>query len=594
MAGHFEYIDAFKTTFPSPFKFRTTTPITLVELRIRFFSGSIRSKANWWEKVHDSDIVSSWREEILAHDRTEVDRWWGGDKYYDAWMPPTSPWGRPSEIKAWPRDVLTSAQLDYTFDQLLYEASQVDKRTGTFATAIQGVYESRTLIPAALGDALVNAVKTLESVPEAEKDWHPGSNRQVLDLVHPSLYCLRIGDSCSFADGRIEAMPQTITMDAYRSARPDLRQYTYDHLQYAVSPRYQWLPTDFTVSQHGAVRPMSYINNIDPARYPALYPTLASILEKFVPLFEHVLTTTNSSQPPLPLAIAVDPVNWYPERPDWAEPLVGETQEELRARQEEWTRLHEWPIIPDPAPFSPPPARAPYSLRGRTIQVIVKLANIVLTPDHPRYPGGAWHVEGMANERIVATGLLYYAAENITPSRLAFRALAGDHEGGIYMDYEQSDYTGWRVAFGLDCQEPLNQPLGSVLVAGDGVGDGRCVAFPNVYQHCVEPFELADPTRGGHRKIVAFFLVNPETRIASTTEVLPQQEGWVRGSVEAMREMDRLPTELYDIVMKEALVGVVSRERAEADREALMEERSRFVVKHNEEVFEVPFNMCEH
>ena len=33
-------------------------------------------------------------------------------------------------------------------------------------------------------------------------------------------------------------------------------------------------------------------------------------------------------------------------------------------------------------------------LKGRKLQVIVKLANIVLTPEKPEYPGGKWHVEG--------------------------------------------------------------------------------------------------------------------------------------------------------------------------------------------------------
>ena len=32
------------------------------------------------------------------------------------------------------------------------------------------------------------------------------------------------------------------------------------------------------------------------------------------------------------------------------------------------------------------------------LQIIVKVANIHLTPEKPRYKGGSWHVEGMANE----------------------------------------------------------------------------------------------------------------------------------------------------------------------------------------------------
>ena len=34
------------------------------------------------------------------------------------------------------------------------------------------------------------------------------------------------------------------------------------------------------------------------------------------------------------------------------------------------------------------------SLSGQTVQCIVKLVNIVLTPEKPEYPGGKWHTEG--------------------------------------------------------------------------------------------------------------------------------------------------------------------------------------------------------
>ena len=35
-----------------------------------------------------------------------------------------------------------------------------------------------------------------------------------------------------------------------------------------------------------------------------------------------------------------------------------------------------------------------YGRKGRPLQVIVKLANIELTPEKPKYEGGTWHVEG--------------------------------------------------------------------------------------------------------------------------------------------------------------------------------------------------------
>ena len=60
-------------------------------------------------------------------------------------------------------------------------------------------------------------------------------------------------------------------------------------------------------------------------------------------------------------------------------------------------------------------------LKDSKLQVIVKLANIHLTPESPEYKGGVWHVEGMQNESIVASGIYYYDNNNISESRLSFR-----------------------------------------------------------------------------------------------------------------------------------------------------------------------------
>jgi hypothetical protein len=85
--------------------------------------------------------------------------------------------------------------------------------------------------------------------------------------------------------------------------------------------------------------------------------------------------------------------------------------------------------------FTPVPhPKTRVDLRGRNLQVIVKLANIHLTPEKLEYNGGVWHVEGMENERIVATGIYYYHMDNITESQLSFRRSV--NEPG----YEQSDH----------------------------------------------------------------------------------------------------------------------------------------------------------
>jgi len=92
-----------------------------------------------------------------------------------------------------------------------------------------------------------------------------------------------------------------------------------------------------------------------------------------------------------------------------------------------WQARHDLPV-PQPAvpAWTEPAPVPPLLLRNRRLQVIVKLANIELTPSRPHYPGSSWHLEGAANEFIVATGIYYFEQTNITPSTLEFRV--GTHE----------------------------------------------------------------------------------------------------------------------------------------------------------------------
>ncbi|KIJ50426.1 hypothetical protein M422DRAFT_44489 [Sphaerobolus stellatus SS14] len=49
-----------------------------------------------------------------------------------------------------------------------------------------------SVVPLTLNQELV---KVLENIPGRDKDWHPGSDNKVLDLVHPSLLPLIYGTS---------------------------------------------------------------------------------------------------------------------------------------------------------------------------------------------------------------------------------------------------------------------------------------------------------------------------------------------------------------------------------------------------------------
>ena len=134
---------------------------------------------------------------------------------------------------------------------------------------------SRNLIQDDVVQALRSAIAKLEDVPESTKDWHPGSNGQVLDLVHPSLYCIVYGETW-IRNGDEFAL----------ATPPPLRAYANDRY---LSEQFAWLPSDFFVESNRRVRLLSpYINNIHHS-HEALYRVIPTILGNFVPLFERVL-----------------------------------------------------------------------------------------------------------------------------------------------------------------------------------------------------------------------------------------------------------------------------------------------------------------
>ncbi|AYA20547.1 DUF4246 domain-containing protein [Streptomyces alfalfae] len=498
------------TAFPLPFHTSRSaafaTPRTLRELQMTQCSAHIRAKPGWFDKMHEDDIVARWTREAIAQG-------------------------------------LTEAQVRYVLAELTHYAALRDGRTGIEVSAVDGVWQSDTLVDDDLRARLRAAVRVLEEVPAAELDWHPGSDGQVLDLVHPSLFCL----------------VREVSGGPERAWRNPTNRYA----KYEFSERFQWLPTDVDVSDDGVAAFRSHVNNVHPENHRELASVLPDVFTRMLPLLENVLTDLRHPRPP---RIVADPYGWYDAEPVYPDKAAFSDEEAYAEARRVWHEaLEKWwetrrPAVPDAPAFTPPEPpgeSARVDLRGRRLQVIVKLATIHLTPDKPEYAGGSWHVEGMLNERIVSTGIYYWDSENITESELGFRAALDDP------DYEQNDDDGLREVYGLEDEDALNQVLGSASTPA-----GRCLAFPNVLQHRVGSFRLADPTRPGHRKILAFFLVDPSETIVSTSDVPPQQP-WS-------------PTSTMTLA------------QAKDFREQLMQERTFFVDEHNEQIYERAFSLCEH
>ncbi|PVZ97045.1 hypothetical protein BB558_007021 [Smittium angustum] len=138
-----------------------------------------------------------------------------------------------------------------------------------------------------------------------------------------------------------------------------------------------------------------------------------------------------------------------------------------------------------------------------------------------------WHVEGMYNEEVVATGIYYYDQENITDSYLAFRQCF------CQPTHSKDDYRGVEEIYDIRINEPKSQLLCEIKTKKN-----MLICFPNIYQHQVQDFELKDKTNPGYRKILCFFLINPNKRIYSTAHIPPQQLSWFE--IELMKNKNKL------------------------------------------------------
>ncbi|KAI0029117.1 hypothetical protein K488DRAFT_73225 [Vararia minispora EC-137] len=325
------------------------------------------------------------------------------------------------------------------------------------------------------------------------------------------------------------------------------------------------------------------MNSPHPETHEDMHSVIADLVVRFVPLWERV-----SSETAVGYVLPAQTQDHYTQI--WTRDPSFFKAFALFAEMEDWeynqvAGVHGMYVRDGEArapellgPFKSCAPAPVVNLKGRILHIIVKLANLT------SYLGGSWHVEGMVNEAIFATGIYYYDEENVQKSKLAFRAAVAEPQG-----YAQRDEIVIREIWGVDRQTPLVQIFGAVETSR-----GRCLAFPNIYQYQVQPFELADSTTRipGYREIVALFLVDPDLKAPrpSTALVLPQRKDWMRlslfgiarGPDSGLSCLCRLPNEILDLIVDLA-VDLMDRTEAERHREELMKER-RVMIQTNTEV----------
>lgn len=422
-------------------------------------SSLIRSKPNWIEKVKDAELLAKWKQEIEEQAIEKSRR----DRRQNATIP------------------LTDDAWQYLVDELQWLASLADE-VGQ-PSAVDGVWQADRLIPKELKDEFIAGVKKLENVPQALKDYHPDRKNpgRVLDLVHPSLCPLVYGESRRLPEGS-RALPALATMGGgeivpplFVKKKPNRPYYGWKQRDenpnedYATSAKYQWLPSEFDVDSNGKVKISSYINNLHPVEHSGLYHTIAKIFEKFVPMFSRCLTDcagADERRRPFHVPEMSDKQDYRDKYRDYSEPrtLPEGSVEAEPIRIDKFVPRSEGAV---------PEA----NLLGKRLQVIVKIASTELTKAKPRMMAGSWHVEGMQNECIVASGIYYFNCENVTESSLAFRESVESPSPHSYDDTHGTEQSYIYHYYGVENGATLAEKLGSLVTQED-----RCIVFPNIYQ----------------------------------------------------------------------------------------------------------------
>ncbi|KAI3338434.1 hypothetical protein F4824DRAFT_80710 [Ustulina deusta] len=550
--------------------------LKLREVRMMEFMNQITDKPEWDRKVFDEEIVNTWRKEAMGPGAQQMDL--DGDVY------------------------MTQKMFDNCIKELRDKVHEYqDTRLISILDAEVEVVKSDSAIPSSLADLLKAAVKPLEDVPERQKDWHPGSEHMVLDLLHPSLFPMVYGTSRVLPYGKVPLRGcAKLSGNGETYTLPN--QTSRGSGEPALLGSTQWLPSDIAWAPLGGTRITSYINNLHPDDHAELYGVLEQFVAAAVPLWERCLYTdgcnNDVTKPRISQMTQGDDEDFFfPEGVvyDRSPLLEGEDDEDYMWTDEyyNWKIEHRVLTWPEPDDYDPSRARSAEmrpNLRAMFpdgLQVIFKLANIHLSPSNPQCGGGSLHVEGALNDRIVATAIFYYDSDNITESVLTLHHPVDSEE--LRMIPPQSEFESLERWLGISTEDPALQRLGRVITR-----EGRFIAFPNVLAHQVQPFRLADDSRPGHRKILAMFLVDPHIRVLSTSVVPPQRKDWWAREVRKIGPLSVLPAEIFDLIIEFVHGFPMSWEDAVATRELLMRERSWAKDAFDHKMEENTYNFCEH
>ncbi|KAF3254953.1 hypothetical protein TWF192_003034 [Orbilia oligospora] len=404
------------------------TAITYKETYIRLFSDAVRNKPNWTEKVSDRKLFAKWLREAQKQ------------------APPCD--GGRHRVLTWDKD-----DVAYIHDELVnvYKpfVEGLREQGVRLEPDVDGVWREDWDADEELRMELINAVTTLENVPKGKKDWHPGSNKQVLDLVHPSLWPIIYNRTLSLQTGEPIQPPKDTKIDSI-----------------GFSNKFCWLPSEFEVSPDGTKTTIkSYINNLASDEQKSLfYPILEKIFTKFVPLFNHVLADLKVGTHDFRRVFAIAGRKW------WREDLIKLSNENHKLK---WDKLLDQFVNDD----------------YLDVDFLEKLPHASKRFDaddegDPEFEG----CDDSDDEDLDQRGDpgIYEVRDNMG------QYLPSSWEPPEITEDILEQNSDWPIVFNMSSE---SQSWAVQEIGQTETKKNRAIAFPNIYQHQVQPFKLLDPTK---------------------------------------------------------------------------------------------------
>jgi len=455
-------------------------------------------------------------------------------------------------------------------------------------------------------EVIARVISHLDRLAAKSEDFHPHSRNIVRNLIHPSMYHYVHGESYPANLEPLEHGIPKVTGKLYEDVGEVSKTDRFAHCLVGVEEwsRHQWLPAEVDVDGSGSAKFVSRVNSAP--QEPEFYVMLEDVFSRLLPSFEQVVT--------------------------------------------------------------PPGARKLVDLKSRRLQVIVKAANYELQPGQSYEGGwhveGMLHErivaagilyydaspnmcgEGLAfrrlrNRNVVALDRIPttdlggndYAEHDkrvtIETSDAAWQSIsskekdvdshlsdAGGDDDGMDEEDEKSIPTGFvkpKFQFTRDDVRPASlwnvgyksQSMPNYIDLGVvGTPVGRALVFKNSMQHRVQMLCNSSATDTAFRKVLIFWLVDPDKRILSTEDIPEQQWDLTRARIGQVlhkqwrpaSETVKMPANPIKLILAYAKYGF-TRKEALQNRLKLMEERSysRHAIDNKFEALIVrEYSFCEH